>query len=236
MSEENIKVLLVDDDVIQGEVIVTCLKSEGFNVEYVTSLLAMESMVKTFCPNVIVLDIEVGEGNGIDEMRHIREYAPDTPVIFISSHVDSDTAVRALGAGGAVYLRKPFEIVELAAYIRNFSNTEKTESLVVEIGGVSIDTGNRELTHADGAVERLTKMQLETLLTLIENANKLTPRTLLYNKLWPDGNSSEASLDNLISKLRKMLSSETSLKIETIPKKGFELKIFEGRILGASVL
>lgn len=54
MNKDNkVKVLMVDDDVSLGEVVVTCLKSEGYDVEYVTSLLAMESMVKAFRPNVI---------------------------------------------------------------------------------------------------------------------------------------------------------------------------------------
>lgn len=226
MSKDNkIKVLMVDDDVTLGEVVVTCLKSEGYDVEYVTSLLAMESMVKAFRPNVIVLDIEVGEGNGVDEMHHLREYAPTTPVIFISSHVESEMVVKAIGAGGAVYLRKPFEIVELIAYMRSLVKVEVAESRIVKIGGISLDAEERTLTHADGSIDRLTVMQAEALSTLIENANTPTSRSQLYNKLWPDGNASDASLDNIISKLRKMLAADGNIKIETLPKVGFELKV-----------
>ena len=223
MSKNNkVKVLLVDDDVVLGEIVVTSLKLEGYNIEYVTSLFAMEGLVKAFRPDIIILDIEVSDGNGIDEMRHIREYAPDLPVIFISSHVDSETVVKAIGAGGAVYLRKPFEIVELIAYIRSLVHVKMKENHVVEIGGIAIDTDNRTLTHANGSTERLTVMQLKTLMTLIENANNQTLRTQLYNKLWPDGNTSDASLDNIISKLRKILAPDTNIKIETLPKIGFK--------------
>lgn len=225
MSEEKIKVLMVDDDVALGDVVVTCLRSEGFNAEYVTSLLAMESMVKAFLPNIIVLDIEVGEGNGVDEMKRIREYAPNTPVIFISSHVDSETLVSAIEAGGTIYLRKPLVLTELMVYLRKFANVDKETTNVVKIGNISIDTANRTLTHADGTMERLTAMQQDVMLILIENANKPTSRSQLCNKLWPDGNSSYASLDNIISKLRKTLSTDTTISIKTLPKVGFELKI-----------
>jgi len=223
-NDKKVKVLMVDDDVMLGEIVVTGLKMEGYNVEYVTTLLAMGSIVKAFRPNVIVLDIEVGEGNGVDEMHNIRKYAPNTPIIFISSHVESEMVVKAIGAGGAVYLRKPFEIVELIAYIRSLVKVEMTESHAVEIGGISIDTEKRTLTHANGSIERLTAMQAEVLMTLIENANNPTLRSQLYDNLWPDGNASDASLDNIMSKLRKVLAIDTNIKIETLRKVGFELR------------
>lgn len=225
MSEEKIKVLMVDDDVAFGDVVVTCLRMEGFNVEYVTTLLAMESMVKAFHPNVIVLDVEVGEGNGVAEMGHIREYAPNTPVIFVSSHVDSETLVSAIEAGGTIYLRKPLDMTELMAYLRKIANVDKKTNNIIKIGDISIDTANRTLTHADGTAERLTAMQQDVLLILIENANKPTTRTQLCDKLWPEGNYSDASLDNIISKLRKLLTPEVNMKIETLPKVGFELMV-----------
>lgn len=226
MSEnKNVKVLLVDDDVLLGEIVVTGLKDEGYNVEYATSLLAIEGMLKSFRPNVIVLDIEVGEGNGIDDMRHIRQYDPDIPVIFVSSHVDSETLVKAIQAGGAVYLRKPFEITELSVYIRSLFKKSLTSSNIVEIADLSINTDNRLLTHKDGSTEKLTMMQMKALLMLIENLNNATSRTQLYNNLWPDGNSSDASLDNIMSKLRKILAKDANIKIETLPKVGFKLII-----------
>lgn len=226
MGEKGIKVLVVDDDVALGDVIVMCLKSEGYDVEYTTSLLAMESLVGAFRPNIIVLDVEVGEGNGIDEMNHILEYAPGIPVVFISSHVDSDTVVRAIKAGGENFLRKPLDMAELVAYINRYTNNKgNVVTRIEKIGSVSIGVDDRVLTHADGTTERLTKMQHEVLLTLIHNANNITSRKLLNDKLWPDGNGSSASLDNLISKLRKILSQDTDIKIDTLSKMGFALRL-----------
>lgn len=114
--------------------------------------------------------------------------------------------------------------MELKAYIRRFANVETSTNNIIKIADVSIDTTKRTLTYADGTMVRLTMMQIEALQLLIENANKPTSRTQLFSKPWPTGNSSDASLDNIISRLRKILTVKTNIKIETLPKVGFVLK------------
>ena len=77
---------------------------------YQTSLAGLQSAIQTTSPNIILLDVEIGEDNGIDQMQQLKLYAPNIPVIFMSSHIDAGYLTRAIGEGAVNFLKKPFEI------------------------------------------------------------------------------------------------------------------------------
>lgn len=95
-----------------------------------------------------MLDVEIGEDNGIDQMQQLKLYAPNIPVIFMSSHIDAGYLTRAIGEGAVNFLKKPFEIEELVAYILRFANIEnkKDAASIVSIGTHSLNIKTRELS------------------------------------------------------------------------------------------
>ena len=116
---EKTKVLFVDDDIALGQVVILALRALGYAAEYCTTLVGIQGVVQEMQPDIMVLDVEIGEKNGIDAVAELKLTAPDTPILFVSSHIAGSEVARALDAGGIAYLRKPFEMEELVAYIRH---------------------------------------------------------------------------------------------------------------------
>lgn len=113
---EKTKVLFVDDDIALGQVVILALRASGYAAEYCTTLVGIQGVVQEMQPDIMVLDVEIGEKNGIDAVAELKLTAPDTPILFVSSHIAGSEVARALDAGGIAYLRKPFEMEELVAY------------------------------------------------------------------------------------------------------------------------
>lgn len=218
-----IKILLVDDDALFGASIVEGLKLFDIDVLYQTSLIALSDVINSANPHLVLMDVEVGVNNSINELRHIKETIENIPVIFMSGHPNMKYLSSALGEGGVSFLKKPFEIDELVAYIKRFAKTENEDK--ISFGGFSLNKQTHDLYDNLHHVTHLTNKQFQLLETLLANQSEVIPRESLKQKLWKDGNSSDASLDNYVSQLRKICSSDDSIKIETVPKKGFLLKI-----------
>ena len=106
---EKTKVLFVDDDIALGQVVILALRASGYAAEYCTTLVGIQGVVQEMQPDIMVLDVEIGEKNGIDAVAELKLTAPDTPILFVSSHIAGSEVARALDAGGIAYLRKLFE-------------------------------------------------------------------------------------------------------------------------------
>lgn len=219
------KVILIDDDIALGSVLTLALEEAGFDVHYQTSLVAIQSLVQEFHPNIVVLDVGVGCANGIDAFDEIKLVAATLPVLFISSHTDPVYVKRAINAGGVTYLKKPFSPDELIAYINRFTRPENIEEKV-SLGDSSINWKARLFTAASGEVFRLTPLDIRLLKLFAANLGKLLLREQLEAVLQEeDGYSVSASqtLNNYILRLRKYFTSDSRVAIRTIPRKGYQM-------------
>lgn len=85
---EPLKVLFVDDDTDLGHIINIGLAKLGYRVHFQNSLLAVDEVIAQFSPSIIVLDVEIGDENGIEKAREITHKFPSIPILFASSHTD----------------------------------------------------------------------------------------------------------------------------------------------------
>ena len=227
-TKKKTKVLIVDDDITLGAILSTGLELLDIETIYQTSLAGLQSVVKTSHPNIILLDVEVGDSNSIDLIQQLKLYAAGIPVIFMSSHIDAGYQSKAILEGATAFLKKPVDVEEVAAYIKRFGKTEQQlsdASSTITIGSYTFDIQNRELYKKGKNAGRLTSKQSQVIKLLLEHLGEIISRQDLKHKLWPDGNDSDASLDNYISQLRKIFAKDESIQIITIPKIGFKLKI-----------
>lgn len=135
-----IKVLFIDDDIALGNVVTVALDSLGYETYYQTSLVAIRSVIKELCPDIhSYWMVEIGQKNGIEATPELRLILPDIPILFVSSHTESSFVTQALDAGGIAYLKKPFEIDELVAYIKRHTNTSSHASFL-QIGQLTLYT------------------------------------------------------------------------------------------------
>ena len=222
------KAFIIDDDVTLGAILSTGLQLLDIEPIYQTSLAGLQSVVATSHPNIIILDVEVGDNNSLDLIQQLKLYAADIPFIFMSSHIDAGYQTKAINEGATAFLKKPVDVEEVAAYIKRFGKTEQLHpdvSSTVTIGCYTYNLKSRELLKNGQIANHLTTKQSQVIKLLLEHCGKIVPRQNLKQVLWPDGNDSDASLDNYISQLRKIFAQDKNIHIITIPKIGFKLNI-----------
>lgn len=219
------KVLLIDDDFALCCVLILALQEAGCKVHYQTSVIGALSVVQSLQPDIIILDVEVGEKNGIDTFEALKPVISQIPVLFISSHTDAEYVKRAINAGGVAYLKKPFSPDELIAYVNRFTNSEKETT--IPFGHSSINWNTRALITPEDRHIRLTPLETRLLKLLLSNLNEVVLREQLEGALPEEGSSVSAgqTLNNYIARLRKYLDADTSITIKTIPRRGYQLLI-----------
>lgn len=215
METKPIKVLLIDDDTLLGNILTTALTMEGLEIHYQSSLTGLKAIVEEFEPNIAVLDIEIGPNDGISRMPDIRKVADALPIIIISSHKEVEMVERALQEGAVAYLNKPIEVSVLKAYIERFAHEWKRRSLY--IGEMVLDTETRILTYCGEEVKRLTLMEYRLMDLLYKHMGKSVSYAD-FKELWEDGSMSEASLQNFVSKIRKILSVDKTVSLNSTGK------------------
>ncbi len=219
---EKTKVLFIDDDTVLGNIVTVALNEEGFETYYQTSLVAARSVVEELRPNILVLDVEIGRQDGIEIAPELRRTLPDIPILFVSSHTDSHHVSQALEAGGIAYLKKPFEIEELIAYIRR--HVTATPAAEYQLGKYLFNPSEQTLSKEGELVQKLTSSESKLLALLAREMGHVVSREIIIQELWSDGNANEQSLNNFVAKLRKYLSEEPSIELTTLHKAGYKLE------------
>lgn len=220
---KKIKVLFIDDDLFLGQIVTTTLQEKGYEVIYQNSLVGAKSTLSESQPDIIILDVEIGTGNGIEATPQLKAIAPDTPILFASSHTDSNIAIQALSAGAVNYLRKPFDIEELAAYVKRFATPH---NYIITIGKLALNTETRELVDNNNKIIKLlSETEYKLLKLLTAYPNQTVSREQIEKELWGEGGGNEQSLNNFVSKLRKYLANYPQIELATIQKEGYKLII-----------
>jgi two-component system KDP operon response regulator KdpE len=183
-------------------------------------------------PDVILLDLGLPDGDGIEFTRRLREWSA-TPVIVISARGQEKDKVAALDAGADDYLTKPFGVDELLARIRvALRHQAMLPSLpepVVTVGPVRIDFGARSVTR-EGEPVRLTPTEYRLLTVLARHAGKMLTHQQLLREVWGPGAQTQSHyLRVYINQLRQKLERDPSRPafILTEPGVGYRLRTQE---------
>lgn len=221
-----LKVLLVDDDIDFGHIICTGLSSLGYEIHFQNSLIAIEEVIARFSPAIIVLDVEIGKENGIEKAKEIMRKFPSIPVLFVSSHTDISYVTEGIAAGGVNYLRKPFDVRELDAYLIRFTKKQFVSNQIV-LGNYVFDTQTSQLFYNQTFLKQLSPLERNALVLFWENVNTSVSLTTLSHSLWGKDFSTdiEACIYNMISKLRKLFNQDSRVSIQTLKGVGYQLRV-----------
>ncbi|MDD3906884.1 MAG: response regulator transcription factor [Proteiniphilum sp.] len=218
-----VKVILVDDDTALGNLVSMALVADGYKVHFQNSLAGINRIIEEFKPSILVLDVEIGEEDGITCAEDILKTYPSLPVLFISSHTDTGSVARGVRTGGVGYIRKPFEVEELKVYIDRFAHSK--EGPGIQIGRhYSLSIKTRELLYQTTPVKQLSLHEFEALLLFVHNRGNLISYETLSEEVWGKKyHETAASINNLISQLRKLLANDPDVCILTLKNRGFKL-------------
>ena len=192
--ERKIKVLFIDDDTALGNIVTLALQEFGFEAIYFSTLIGITAFI----------------------------VAPQTPVIFVSSHHDTAMVIQALRQGGFVYLKKPFEIEELIAYIERLAQTAKP-SHQIEFDCFRLDIERSILLKNNNLFSALTPFECRLLRLLASHLGQIVPREKIMEELWHGETTNDKSLNNYVNKLRKMFHDYPRIRINTYRNQGIQL-------------
>jgi len=206
-------IILVEDDPPLRRLTARALQEQGYAVR--TAATAPEMWIALQTPaDLIVLDIMLPGTNGIDLCRQIRR-ENDIPIIFISARGSEEDRVLGLELGADDFLPKPFGTRELIARVRavlrrrsgNGFETEKGRN-EARFDGWSLSYARRELRSPEGALVDLTGAEFDLLSTFIGQSQRVIGRERLIElSRMRLADSSDRSIDVLVSRLRRKLSA-----------------------------
>jgi len=187
------RVLVIEDEVAVRRFLRASLTAHGFRVLEAESGAEGLALATSHNPDVILLDLGLPDGDGVDWLARLREWSR-VPVIVISARGREDDKVLALDAGADDYLTKPFGVSELLARIRvalrHAHGVAIPSDAALELPGLQIDLGRHEL-RIDGREVRLTRLEFKILALLARNAGKVLTHRQILNEVWGPGHAGE---------------------------------------------
>ncbi|MES2284056.1 MAG: response regulator transcription factor [Bacteroidota bacterium] len=232
MFKEKLKILLAEDDLNLGVLLVDYLETEGFDVKLCKD---GDLALKAFQGNqfdLCLFDVMMPKMDGFSLAKEIRITDKKIPIIFITAKSLKEDKLKGYDLGADDYITKPFDEEELLwkikAVIRRIPEN-KTENKweIISIGKYTFDFNNQSLT-IDGKTKRITEKESDILNYLSGHRNKVIKREVLLKDLWGENDYFFGrSLDVFITKIRKYLKEDTNLSIENVFGVGFIFNVPE---------
>lgn len=218
-------ILLLEDDPAIADTVLFALRREGFEVEHQSWLAeARERLRQAPAPALLILDIGLPDGHGLDLCREVRAGAlRQLPVIVLSARSDEMDRVLGLELGADDYLAKPFSPRELVARVRALLRRVQPAAPVAP-AGFTVE-GSR--VRLDGQLLNLTKLELGLLLKLLQAPQRIHSRDTLLDAVWgSSADSGDRTVDTHIKTLRAKLreAAPTRDPIKTHRGMGYSLE------------
>jgi two-component system OmpR family response regulator/two-component system response regulator QseB len=204
------RLLLVEDDRMIGDSLRGALRLEGHAVDWVRDAAAAQATLASERFDLVLLDLGLPHGNGLDVLRTLRERRDTTPVIVLTARDAVGDRVAGLDAGADDYLVKPFELDELNARMRAVLRRHAGRGEpVMEHGALRLDPATRQVTLA-GAPVALSAREFAVLEALLARPGAILSRAQLEDRLYGWGEEIESNAVSVyIHQLRRKLGAET---------------------------
>ncbi len=222
------KILLLEDDPNLGFVLQEQLESSGFSVTLETNGEEGMAASRKGSFDLCIVDVMMPKKDGFTFAREFRARDSATPIIFLTAKSLKEDRIEGFKVGGDDYVTKPFSMEELLlriqAVLKRSSRPEQTpKSRRIKLGKYTFDEPSQMLLSKSGKLG-LTAKEAQVLSLLCHNLNTVVLRNDILKSIWSDDSYyNSRSLDVFISRLRKYLADDPSLKIMSVHGKGYKL-------------
>jgi DNA-binding response OmpR family regulator len=224
------RILIVDDEPQIGEVVSAYLRQESFDTVIKGTVASALSEIETHRPDLMLLDITLPDGSGLDVLRKGAE-GRRIPTIMLTARSEEVDRIVGLELGADDYIVKPFSPREVVARVRAVLRrangaVEAEEDLnVVRIRDLEIDEGAHEV-RMNGVPVAVTPAEFRILSVLVQNAGQVLTRSQLLDLVHDDGSIFERTLDRHINNLRRKIEPrpEDPAYIITVYGVGYKLR------------
>ena len=205
------KILIVEDEIELLDSMASYLKNEDFICEKASTFFEAEDKLISFNYDIILLDITLPDGSGIDLLKLIKEKSPTTGVLIVSAKNSLDDKLTGLDLGADDYITKPFHLAELNSRVNSLIRRQKFDgSEIIQFNEIQINPSSKSVTVNDKPII-LTKKEYNLLLYFITNKNKVLTKESIAEHLWGDDIEMSDSYDfiythmgNLRKKIKKL--------------------------------
>lgn len=229
--ENKKEILLVEDNDALGYLLSEYLRMKEFEVKWCKNgKEAMEILDKESF-DLAVLDVMMPEMDGFTLASKIKSKYPEVPFIFLTARSLKIDVLKGFSLGAVDYLKKPIDEEELVVRIRTLLNTLSAQSAqaelkeVIELGEYEYRPAQLELKHNTERY-KLTSRENQLLRLLVIKKNRVCTHKEILNDIWGKNDYfTRKSLNVFISRLRKYLEADSSIRIENIHNEGFILRV-----------
>ncbi|WJD47868.1 MULTISPECIES: two-component system response regulator KdpE [unclassified Enterobacter] len=205
-----ISVLIVEDEQAIVRFLRTALEADGLRVYDAGTLQRGLLEAATRKPDLVILDLGLPDGDGIDFIRDLRQWS-QVPVLVLSARIEESDKIAALDAGADDYLSKPFGIGELQARLRvalrRHAGARQSDPLV-SFSDIQVDLAARRITRNDEEIH-LTPIEFRLLAVLLNNHGKVLTQRQLLSQVWgPNAVEHSHYLRIYMGHLRQKLESD----------------------------
>jgi DNA-binding response OmpR family regulator len=216
-----VHLLIVDDNPELRDMLARAFEREAYRVSLAATVAEARAVLLHNKPAVVVLDVELPDGNGVALCRELRRQDVRVPMLLLTAHGEVRQRVEGLDAGADDFLSKPFAVAELRARVRALARRGPIErGLFLSIGDVVI---NFDACIARRAEEEIpvTAREWAILKVLAAKPGRVVSRAVILDAIWEDQSErASASLDTLIARIRRKLGPQA---VRTVRSEGYAL-------------
>lgn len=209
------QILIIEDDKGLNQGLCKALKTDQRQIISCKNLQTGREQLLCQRPDLILLDLNLPDGNGLTLLRELRSHSFQPPVILLTANDTDEDVVNGLEQGADDYITKPFSLSVLRARVNTQLRKAGTigQLSVVEIGPYSFDFSALRFCR-NGTTVELSKTEQKLLRLLVENRGRTMERTTLVDRIWTDSADfvDENALSVTVKRLRDKLDAQKYIK------------------------
>jgi two-component system OmpR family response regulator len=201
-----VRILLIEDDHVLGEAMRDQVRADGHGVDWMQRLDDARAALDTVDYGLILLDLNLPDGRGLDLLKHLRKSGNPVPVIIATAQDQVAIRIEGLNAGADDYLVKPFDLDEMSARVsavaRRYAGIATPE---LQLGAASVNLATRSIT-LNGKPIAVTAREWAVLERLLSRRGGIVTKAEIEDSLYPFGAEIEGNaVEVYVSRLRKKL-------------------------------
>jgi two-component system phosphate regulon response regulator PhoB len=230
MSEEAVRLLVVEDEPDIGSLLEYVLGKEGFGVSVARNGQEALDALRERLPDLVVLDLMLPDMSGLDVLQQLRNRSTSGSrpwVIILSAKKDEQDRIRGFELGADDYMIKPFSprelVLRVRTALRHESGGEATESKRLVAGPIEIDESLHEV-RVSGNPIHLTLTEFRLLVDMVRNMGRVRTREVLMSQVWGyDSEAMSRTVDTHVRRLRAKLGDAAEW-LGTVRGVGYRVK------------
>ncbi len=198
------KILIVEDEIELLNSIRSFLQKGDFVCETSTTFFEAEDKFISYNYDIVILDINLPDGNGLDLLKQIKKSKPETGVLIVSAKDSLDDKLKGLDLGADDYITKPFHLAELNSRVNSIIRRRKFEgNEKIIFNEIEIDPDAKSVIANKNVID-LTKKEYYLLLYFITNKNRVLTKEAIAEHLWGDNIDLVDNFDFIYTHMRNL--------------------------------